>query len=119
MSFHFLQSESEERLERLRRCRAEREVLGLEVPDGAIPRVGPAHEQQRGAEAAQRVRGVIDERGDGIRAAILAPERRRPLVHPLVPAQRPVRQLRRNDSLMMLPSRNVTFAGRSASRRMR
>src|SRR5213076_3250577 len=89
------------------------------MADRTISRVGPAHEQQRRTIAAPGVRGVVHVGPDRVGLAVAPGERGRALVHSLIAAQRTVRQLRRRDSRSMLPTRNATFAGRSASRRMR
>src|SRR5438309_1541592 len=116
---HHLERQREHLSQRLSGRLPPGEVLGLDVAHRAIARLGPAHEEESRAVASGRIRRIVHERGDGVRLTVLAAERRRPLVHPLVTAQRAVVQLRRNDSLTTLPSRNAMFAGRSASRRMR
>jgi len=119
MRLHVAQGEPEERLERVRRGAAERQVLGLEMPDRPVPRLGPADEEQGRPELAVRVGGVVYEGGDGVCLAVRTAEGGRPLVRPLVSPERVVRQLRRRDSFTTLPSRNARLAGRSARRRMR
>ncbi len=119
MLLHVAESEPQQRLERLRRRPAERQVLGLKMPHGPVAGFGPADEEQGRAVPAVGVGGVVDEGGDGVCLPVRAAEGGRPLVRPLVPAERAVRQFRRSDSFTTLPSRNARLAGRSARRRMR
>ncbi len=121
MRFHVRQGEPQDGRQRRIGCRAEREVVGLEVADRLVAGNGPAHEQQRGAEAPGGIGIVVDKRGNGVRCAITAAERRGALVNPQIPTQRPIvlTQRRRNDSRTTFPRMNPIFAGRSARRRIR
>ena len=119
MMLQLVQREREQRRECCRRRGAGAEVLGLEMPDRPVARVGPLHEQQGGAVAALRIRRLVHERPHRVGSPVGAAERGGALVHAPVAAERIVRQLRRRDSRSTLPSRNATLAGRSARRRMR
>ncbi len=110
----------EDRGARLVRGRAERQVARFHVALGSLTALRPAHEEQRRPEAPGLVGLVVHQRIGGVGPAVGTREGRRAAVDLRIPAQRAVlNQRRRTDSFTRFPTMNATFAGRSASRRMR